>query len=64
MKAQHQHRKSVASAIVNSVNPESFIPMRLTTKALNDDSCWEENESDFDDSLPGYVLNGIDDGDY
>jgi hypothetical protein len=64
MKAQRLHHKPVASAILSSVDPENFAPMRLTTKALNDDSCWEECESDFEDELPSYLLNSIDDGDF
>jgi|GEM_PF-3806930 hypothetical protein len=61
MKAQHQHHKQVASAILQSVDPGTFAPTRLTAKVLNDDSCWEENESDFEETLPGFVLGSMDD---
>ena len=61
MKAHQLHGKFVANAILSSVDPENFAPIRLTTRALSDDSCWEENESDFDEVLPCYVLNGMDD---
>jgi len=61
MKAQQLHHKRVASAILNSVDPENFAPTRLTAKALNDDSCWEENESDFEELLPNFVLGSMDD---
>lgn len=64
MKAQHQHHQPVSRAILNSVNPESFVPRHLTTRALNDDSCWEECESDFDETLPMYVLDKFDDVDF
>lgn len=64
MKSQSQHHKSAFGTFLYSVNPEDFVPARLTAKALNDDSCWEENESDCEDSLPGYMLSNIDDGDY
>jgi hypothetical protein len=61
MKAQQLHYKRVASAILNSVDPETFAPTRLTAKALNDDSCWEENESDFEEIFQGFVMGGMDD---
>ena len=65
MKAQHLHRKThVTAAILNSVNPDTFIPTRLTAKALNDDSCWDEYASDFEDQLPSHLLSGIDDIDF
>ena len=64
MKAQYLHHKHVANAILHSVNPDNFAPMRLTTKALNDDSCWDEYESDFEESLPSYVLSCIDEVDF
>ena len=64
MKIQQQQRKPVSGAIINSVNPETFVPMRLTTKALNDDSCWEESELDFEESLPSYASNSFGDDDY
>lgn len=65
MKTHHQHRKhQVASAILSSVDPETFTPTRLTAKALNDDSCWDEYESDFEDELPSHLLNSIDDIDF
>ncbi len=60
MKAQHLHHKPVAHAILNSVNPDSFAPKRLSAKALNDDSCWDEFDSDYEESLPSQVFSFID----
>ena len=64
MKAQHLHSRHVARAILHSVNPEVFAPKRLSAKALNDDSCWDEYDSDYDESLPLTVLNGFDDANF
>jgi len=65
MKTQHLHHQSrITSAILSSVNPETFTPNRLTLKALNEDSCWEEYESDFDECLPTHLLSRIDDIDF
>jgi hypothetical protein len=64
MKAQQLHRKHVASAILNSVNPETFVPTRLTIKAMNQDSCWDEYDADMDDAIPDYLTADIEDLDY
>jgi hypothetical protein len=62
MKAHHQNGKHhVALAIFNSVNPETYTPPHLTTKALNDDSCWDEYDSDFDECISSHLLNCIED---
>lgn len=64
MKAQQLHRKHAAHAILNSVDPETFVPSRLTVKAMNQDSCWDEYEGDIDDSIPDYLTAEIDDSEY
>jgi hypothetical protein len=65
MKAHYQHRKHhVANAILSSVNPETFTPTRLTAKALNEDSCWDEYESDFEECIPSHLLSSIEDSDF
>ena len=64
MHTQQPHRKHVSSAILGSVDPDNFMPTRMTAKALSDDSCWEENDSDFEDALPSYLLNCIEDFDF
>lgn len=61
MNARQLHQQQAARTFLNSVEPEGFIPQRLTRKALNDDSCWEENESDYEDSIPGHDLSFLDD---
>ena len=61
MKPQQIHNNRVSSAILNSVNPETFKPTRLTAKALSDDSCWEEDDVDFETTLPDYAVCTIDD---
>lgn len=64
MKAQQQHRKHVASAILNSVDPETFVPTRLTVKVMNQDSCWDEYDADMDDALPNYLSVSSEDFDF
>ena len=61
MKAQQLHLKAVSGAILNSVDPELFVPTRFTAKALNDDSCWEEIDSDFDEPLSSFTVGSMDD---
>ena len=65
MKAHHQHRKHpAANVILSSLDPETFTPTRLTAKALNDDSCWDEYESDFEECIPGHLLSSFEDSDF
>ena len=61
MKPQQLHHKHIPVAILGTVDPETFAPTRLTAKALSEDSCWEEEEADFEASLPGYELCAIED---
>ena len=61
MKAQQLHHKNISGAILNSVDPENFIPTRFTAKALNDDSCWDEIDSDFDEPLSSFAIGNMDD---
>ena len=65
MKILYQHRQhQVSGAILSSVDPETFTPARLTVKALNEDSCWDEYEAEFEDVLPSHLLSRIDDADF
>jgi hypothetical protein len=64
MKAQHLHHKSASRTILNSINPENFAPMRLSAKALSDDSCWDEYDSDFEESLPSHMLSCFESTDF
>lgn len=61
MKSQQMHQQRAARSFLNSIEPDNFIPQHLTTKALNDDSCWDEYESDFDESILGHDLSYLDD---
>ncbi len=45
----------------NSVEPGNFKPQRLTAKALSEDSCWEENDTEYEESISGYELSYLDD---
>lgn len=53
---QRAHR-----TFLNSIEPGNFKPQRLTAKALNDDSCWEEYESDYEESISSHELSFLDD---
>jgi hypothetical protein len=61
MNAQQLHHPSVAREFLYSAEPESFVPLRLTGKALNDDSCWDEFESEYEESLPSSIFSCIND---
>lgn len=61
MKSQQMHQQRAARTFLNSIEPDQFIPQHLTTKALSDDSCWDEYESDFDESISGHELSYLDD---
>ena len=63
MKAQHLHHKHVPGAFLNSVAPKDFAPVRLSAKALSDDSCWDEFDSDYEESLPNQIFSFIDNSD-
>ena len=57
MNAQHPHHKPVAREFLHAVAPRDFLPMQLTANALNDDSCWDEYETDYaEELLPIHVL--------
>ncbi len=65
MKVHHQHRNhQLANVIWSSLNPETFNPTRFTAKALSDDSCWDEYESDFEECIPDHLLSSIEDSDF
>jgi len=61
MNAQQLHQQAVARTFLNPA--KSATPMRLTRKALNDDSCWDEFDSDYEESLPSQLLAFLDDAD-
>lgn len=61
MNAQQRHHQSVAREFLLTAEPEDFVPMHFTRKVLNDDSCWDEFESEYDDSLSGGAFSCIDD---
>ena len=60
MKAQHLHHKSATNAILNLVDTDNFAPMLLRGKALSDDSCWDEFDSEYEEALPDNVFSFID----
>ena len=61
MRTQHLNHKSVASEFLQTATPRDFEPLHLTSKALNEDSCWDEFESDYEDSIPNSMLAFIND---
>lgn len=61
MNAQRLHHKPVAREFLHAVTPGDFVPLHLTAKALNDDSCWDEYESEYEESLPNHVLSFLED---
>jgi hypothetical protein len=64
MKAQHTHAKRAARNIHHTVEPEQFIRAHLTTKALSEDSCWDEIEAEYDDALSSQDISFLDDLSY
>ena len=60
MKAQQLHHKPVPHAFLNSVSAKDFVPMHLTAKALNEDSCWDEYEAEYEESIPSQFFSFID----
>jgi hypothetical protein len=56
MNAQHLHYKPAAREFLHAATPKDFVPLHLTAKALNDDSCWDEFDSEYEESLPSHVL--------
>jgi hypothetical protein len=56
MNAQHLHHKPVAREFLHAITPMDFAPLHLPAKALSDDSCWDEYESEYEESLPNHVL--------
>jgi hypothetical protein len=61
MSAHHLHHKPVASELLHAVIARCFVPIHLTAKPLNDDSCWDEYETEYaEESLPNHVLNFFD----
>jgi len=46
---------------LNSAELNNFKPQRLTTKALSDDSCWDEFDADYEDTIPSQELSFLDD---
>ena len=64
MKTQHMHHKSLSQVFFNSVATKDFAPIRFRAKALSDDSCWDEFDSDYEESLPINALTCFDDTDF
>jgi hypothetical protein len=62
MKAKHLHHKFLPHAIFNAAAFKDFASLHLITRTLNDDSCWEEYESDYtEESLPSHVISFFND---
>lgn len=61
MRTQHLHHKPVASELLYANIQSSFVPMHLTIRPLNDDSCWDEYETEYaEESLPNHIINYFD----
>ena len=56
MRAQQLHHKPAAPSFRSPADLENYTPMRLTGRIMKEDSCWEECESDYEESLSGYDL--------
>lgn len=56
-----QLQQSANRTFLNSAELNNFKPQRLTTKALSDDSCWDEFDADYEDAIPGNELSFLDD---
>lgn len=56
------NRKEIASirgGLMKSrtaITPMDFVPLYLPAKTLSDDSCWDEYESEYEESFPNHVL--------
>jgi len=56
MRAQHLHHQPVAREFLHAVTPRDFVPMNLGGRVMKEDSCWEECESEYEESLSSYDL--------
>jgi len=56
MRAQQLHHQPAAQAFLSSADLEDYTPLRLTGRIMKEDSCWEECESEYEESLSGYDL--------
>ena len=63
MNARQLHHLSVARTFLHPAKPNDFVPIHLRGKVLSDDSCWDELDSEYDESLPSLVSNFLDDAD-
>jgi hypothetical protein len=64
MKAQQSHHQPVAHTFLNLDNAKDFAPLFLRGKILSDDSCWDEFDSECDESIPSSLLADFDDADF
>lgn len=55
MSAQQPHHQTVAPEYIYLALPKKFVPKLLTGKDLNDDSCWEECETEYGEEIPDYL---------
>lgn len=56
-----QLQQSARNTFINSAELGNFKPQRLTSKALSDDSCWDEFDADYEDAIPSHELSFLDD---
>ncbi len=56
---QLQHKTSRTSR--TPLEASNFKPSHLTTKALNEDSCWDEFDAEYEDVISGDELSFLDD---
>lgn len=60
MRTPHLHHKPVAREFLHAVTQRDFAPLHLTAKALSDDSCWDEFDSEYEEPFPNYALSFFD----
>lgn len=64
MNARQLHHLPVARTFLNTDKLKDFTPMLLRGKALSDDSCWDEFDSEYEESLPSNIRTCFDDVDF
>ena len=60
MNAKQLNHLSVARTFLHPTEPQEYVPIHLRGKILSDDSCWDELDSEYDESIPSLVSNFLD----
>ena len=61
MNARQLQHQPVTRTFLHTADQNDYVPINMTAKSLSDDSCWDELDADYDESIPSVYSNFLDD---